>query len=263
MILEYLAGLILWFRSLSLIPQPYDLLIASMLFLVVIPLFLGFTVNIMLSRLVTHRCRHREVMVTTSFMPSNMVLFTGICLDCRGTVFRQRPADLETVRTLARSDGYISLVHVPYLYRFILEQIASLGITPAKSQVAELEEVLKELDVKLLLRPEARVEVAHFRINRRTRRLYVKYPSYIVPYLMDVKVVEVLRNTHANRIICLFQLVGRLSPYGYVLDNVVVGEDSSGIWMARPPPELWSKSIEEQLKWIANLPDRVWYLVES
>lgn len=73
--------------------------------------------------------------------------------------------------------------------------------------------------------------------------------------IVELKVVEMMRNRHANRVIALIQLVGKPFPKSrpFLLDTVMVGRDASGPWLLRAPPRYWNMPLERQLSWTIGL----------
>lgn len=123
-----------------------------------------------------------------------------------------------------------------------------------------LAEVLKEVGVKLDFNVS---EKGIFQLRLRGDCLYVEAPS-LLSYLwkergvgldiIEFKVVEVLKNQHANKIIALIQLLGRPLPKSdpIILDTVMIGRDETGPWLLRAPPTFWHSSLEEQLSWTSG-----------
>ena len=122
-------------------------------------------------------------------------------------------------------------------------------------------EVLKEVGVGLDFEASARNV---FQLQLRDNRLYVEAPQHLTFLwkewgvgldMIELKVLEALKNEHANQIIALVQLLGRPLPKSdpIILDTVMIGRDETGPWLLRAPPTLWHSSLERQLSWASGL----------
>ena len=131
-----------------------------------------------------------------------------------------------------------------------------------EQRVSELSftEVLKEAGVKLDFEASDR---SIFQLLLRGDRLCVKAPQHLTFLwkergvgldMIEFKVVEALKNRHANHIIALVQLLGRPLPKSdpIILDTVMIGKDDTGPWLLRTPPNLWHSPLERQLSWVSG-----------
>ena len=124
-----------------------------------------------------------------------------------------------------------------------------------------LREVLEGVGVRLDFKAS---EGGIFQLQLSNGCLYVEAPQHLTFLwrelgtgldIIELKVVEVLKNVHANQIIALIQLLGRPLPKSdpIILDMVMVGRDSTGPWLLRAPPSLWNSPLERQLSWASGL----------
>ena len=132
-----------------------------------------------------------------------------------------------------------------------------------EQRVSELSftEVLKEVGVGLDFEASPR---SVFQFQLRDGRLFVEAPQHLTFLwkewgvgldMIELKVLEALKNKHANQIIALVQLLGRPLPKSdpIILDTVMIGRDETGPWLLRAPPTLWRSSLERQLSWASGL----------
>ena len=155
---------------------------------------------------------------------------------------------------------YHVINQVRRLQRLELPEYESLPLGGSLS----LDEVLREIGVKLDFKVSER---GIFQLLLRGDRLYVEAPHLLAFTwkergvgldIVELRVVEVARNRHANRVIALIQLVGRPFPKSrpLLLDTVMVGRDASGPWLLRAPPRYWNMPLERQLSWTTGLGSR-------
>jgi hypothetical protein len=207
--------------------------------------------------LMAHRFHRHALRVEMDEDGDGNVIIKEDCEVC-GRVFLKGYGDPQTIKYLVDSANRTPRrwVNWPLEYSMVLSQMATVGVITARKPSEDIEKVLGELG-GVRLKPHIMHgffmdEPIRFKlINRRWRTICISCPRRTG--ILEVRAVEVQRGTHANRIICILQIVAKMKPYEYVLDNVVVGEDASGLWMARPHPNTWSEGLEEQLRWITNV----------
>jgi hypothetical protein len=206
--------------------------------------------------LMAHRIHGHVLRVEMDEDRDGNVIIKEDCEAC-GRVFFKGYGDPQTIKYLVDSAKRTPCrwVNWPIEYDMVLSQMATVGVITARKPSEDIEKVLGELGVELkphIMHGLLMDDPIRFKsINRRWRTICISCPRRI--RILEVRAVEVQRGTHANRIICILQIAAKMKPYEYVLDNVVVGEDASGLWMARPHPETWSGGLEEQLRWITNV----------
>jgi len=131
-----------------------------------------------------------------------------------------------------------------------------------EQRVSELSftKVLREVGVKVDFETSDR---SVFQLQLRGDRLCVQAPQHLTFLwkergrgldVIEFKVVEAVKNRHANQIIALIQLLGRPLPKSdpIILDTVMIGKDDTGPWLLRTPPNLWHSLLERQLSWVSG-----------
>jgi len=149
---------------------------------------------------------------------------------------------------------YHMIVQARRLHRLELPEYESL---PPPSSNFTLDEVLREVGVKLDFEVS---EKSIYQLRLRGDRLYVEAP-YLLSFawrergvgsdIIELRVLEAIKQRHANKIIALIQLLGKPLPRSpaLILDTVMIGRDDTGPWLLRAPPNLWLEPLETQLSW--------------
>ena len=163
-----------------------------------------------------------------------------------------------------------------YVALLVLRQVEGLTVLARpRPKAADAQEILKELGLRLEVHKRAENSRSRMPFElaliRGRNALAVRVEGELKQLmrqgyghdLIEVRVVEVKRNVHANQLIALIQLLGKALGRRWVLDTVVVGRDSSGPWLARAPPDHWTGSLEDQLRWVMGLEEREVELHES
>jgi hypothetical protein len=157
---------------------------------------------------------------------------------------------------------YVYDVEFPHLkeevYYEIVDDILSKKVVAiAREKVEDARATLRRLGLRLRIRQrEFTDRILGLKLHGDT--LYVLCNYHVMGELksrdglIEVRVVELYRDAYGFDIVSLIQLVGKLKPYEYVLDSLIVGRNRLGIWAIKTPPELWGKSLEEQLACILD-----------
>jgi hypothetical protein len=218
----------------------------------------------LISRVIISRalCRHdRRVVNPMGLDSEGRLRFRIVCNKCGKT--SSRVAEPQTLRMLVEGRWrYVYDVEFPHLkeevYYEIVDDILSKKVVAiARERVGDARAMLRRLGLRLRIRQREFTDRI-LGLKLRGDTLYVLCNYHVMGELkssdglIEVRVAEFYRDAYGFDMVSLIQLVGKLKPYEYVLDSLIVGRNKLGVWAIKTPPELWGKSLEEQLAYILD-----------
>ena len=205
-------------------------------------------------------CRHRMMLQLIHRRPYETVL-EGRCVKCgRRAEYGFNP---EILDRLAKDWLYTFDQDYrddkTHLYHEVIQHIISESrAIPVREgwTSTSIKTVMRQLGLRLYVKDREFTARTPLQLRLEGNKLYLLCSPHVKNLIksgevVDLRVAGVVRS--GRRITtCLLQLVGRLGDHIYILDNVIVGRGQKTAWIARPPLEVWSKPLEEQLRYVSD-----------